>query len=266
MCFKDIAGLENIKENILVRMVYPFQYPELAKSYDIKRGGGLLLYGPPGTGKTLIARAVAAEIQADFFTVKPSEIMSKLVGEAEKNISQLFEQARSVHRAVIFIDEVESLTPARSSENSPVMQRLVPQILQELEGIHTNKSNLLFIGATNEPWSIDSAMLRPGRFDELLYVHLPNEEARTIIFQKNLEKRPLADDIDYKKLAELTPGFSGADIVGICQRTANAMFLEAIMEEKRAINLEDILKILLETRPSVSKEQVKLFDAFFQEN
>ena len=167
--FDDVAGLDDAKEQIRLRMIYPLEHPEKARRYGIKRGGGVLLYGPPGTGKTLLARAVAGEIEAAFFTAKPSELMSKWVGESEQNIAQLFDEARQVDRAIIFIDEVEAMVPARRSSGSTVMQRVVPQILAELQGVSGEGGALLFMGATNEPWAIDLAALRPGRFDAKVY-------------------------------------------------------------------------------------------------
>ena len=255
VAFTNIVGLEEVKQTILIRMVYPFRYEKLAQKYGIKKGGGILLYGPPGTGKTMIARAVANEIAAAFLTVKPSEIMSKLVGEAEKNMSELFNRARQAERAVIFIDEVDALVPARRDDCSSVMQRLVPQILQELEGVNSDKEQpLLFLGATNEPWALDPAIMRPGRFDELLYVPLPDREARKAIFAMNLADKPLAT-IDYYGLADATPGYSGADIKGICQRSANLVFLDAITQgNERTITMTDLQNIIAATPPSVSSE------------
>src|SRR5688572_15145484 len=166
--FDDIAGLEDVKEQIRLKMILPFTHPEKAKKYRVKTGGGILLYGPPGTGKTMIAKAVAGELDAAFFAIAPSEILNKWVGESEKNIRKLFDAARRVSRAVIFIDEVEALTPPRrDGESGGVMQRVVPQILNELDGFDRKADHhLLVMGATNEPWNIDSPMLRPGRLDE----------------------------------------------------------------------------------------------------
>ncbi|MFQ5975416.1 MAG: ATP-binding protein, partial [Candidatus Hydrothermarchaeales archaeon] len=210
--FDDVAGLESVKNEIKDKIIYPFLYPEKADKFGITSGGGILLYGPPGTGKTYISKAIANEVDATFFTIKPSEIMSKWVGESEQNIAKLFNAARDQGRSVIFIDEVEALIPKRRSSGSSVMQRVVPQILAEMEGVESNNTNLLFIGATNEPWSIDHAALRPGRFDEKIYVHPPDFEARKKIFELNLREKPLSEDIDFDKLAEMSEGYSGADI------------------------------------------------------
>ena len=180
MRFADVAGLEDVKEEIRLRLIYPLAHPEKAQRYGIQSGGGLLLYGPPGTGKTLLARAVAGEIDAAFFTARPSELMSKWVGEAEQNIARLFDEARQCERAIIFLDEVEAMIPARRSSGSTVMQRVVPQILAELQGIRQRSSGLLFMGATNEPWALDPAVLRPGRFDARIYVGLPGSAPRDV--------------------------------------------------------------------------------------
>lgn len=271
--FADIAGLEDVKEDIRLKMIYPFSHPEAAARYKIRRGGGILLWGPPGTGKTMMARAVAGEIEAAFFTVKPSEIMSKWVGDSEQNIEALFKSARSHERSIIFIDEIEALIPARRGESaSPIMKRLVPQILAELEGFDTSSKNpLLFIGATNEPWSLDPAVLRPGRFDEKVYVGLPDVAARRKILELNLAGRPLGEDVDLDLLAEKTAGYSGADVKNICERAAADCFLRAVQSrhagegvdspdaEDPPIGLEDLLTAIREARPSVSADDLQQF-------
>jgi transitional endoplasmic reticulum ATPase len=261
--FDDVAGLDDVKEQIRLRMVYPFTHPELARRYGIKRGGGLLLFGPPGVGKTLLARAVAGEIDAPFFSVKPSDIMSKWVGEAEQNIAKLFSAARRFPRAVIFIDEVEALIPKRRRSQSTVMQRVVPQILSEMEGFERHEGALLFIGATNEPWMLDQAVLRPGRFDEKIYVPLPDFPARRRILEINLRGKPLASDVDIGELAELTEGYSGADIVNVCRKVADAAFLEAVkVGVDRPITKADFLSALHEVRPSVDLKDLRRFEEF----
>ena len=176
--FDDVAGLEEVKEQIRLKLLYPFTHPELAEKYQIQAGGGILLYGPPGTGKTLIARAVAGEIEATFFAIKPSEVMSKWVGEAEQNVALLFAEAAAYPVSVIFLDEMEALAPKRRSSHSTVMKRVVPQLLAEMQGFHERKNALLFIGATNEPWEIDVAVMRPGRLDRLIYVPPPDSTDR----------------------------------------------------------------------------------------
>lgn len=263
--FKDVAGLEAVKEQIRLRMVYPFTHPQQAERYGVKSGGGLLLFGPPGTGKTLLARAVAGEIEAAFFTVKPSEIMSKWVGEAEQNIAKLFAAARLHPRSVIFIDEVEALVPKRRSSGSTVMQRVVPQILSEMEGFEEHENALLFVGASNEPWALDTAVLRPGRFDEKIYIPLPDRAARQRILWLNLHDKPLAPEVDLVQLADLMQGYSGADIVHICEKARDIPFIEAVKTgQEREITLADFLTVLQETRPSVNPKDLRKFEAFAQ--
>ena len=161
--FDDVAGLDDVKEDIRLKMIYPFEHPELAAKFAIRPGGGVLLYGPPGTGKTMLAKATAGEIDATFFRISPADVLSKWVGEAEQNMKKLFDAAAAEPRSIIFIDEIESLIPARRDEGSSVMQRVVPQILQGMEGFdEKDVSPILFMGATNVPWQLDPAVLRPG--------------------------------------------------------------------------------------------------------
>ena len=201
--FGDIAGLDDVKEDIRLKMIYPFAHPELAQRYGISTGGGVLLFGPPGTGKTMIAKAIAHEIDATFFVVSPAQMLSKWVGEAEQNIRKLFEAAKAEETSVIFLDETEALVPKRKSESSAVMQRVVPQILQELEGFDRKGDRaLLFVGATNKPWLLDEAILRPGRLDAKIYVGLPDAPALFRLLEIYFGDRPLADDVDFGELCE----------------------------------------------------------------
>src|SRR5687768_7958465 len=212
--FDDVAGLDDVKEDIRLKMIYPFQHPELAARFDIRPGGGVLMYGPPGTGKTMLAKATAGEIDATFFRISPADVLSKWVGEAEQNIKKLFDAAASEPRSIIFIDEIEALVPARRDEGSSVMQRVVPQILQGMEGFDSKKGSdpILFMGATNVPWQLDSAVLRPGRFDEKVYIPLPDLPARRRMLDLYLANRPVADDVQLDDLAARLAGYSGADI------------------------------------------------------
>jgi len=263
--FDDIAGLEDVKEEIRLKMIYPFQHPELAQQYGMSTGGGLLLYGPPGTGKTMLAKAIAHEIEATFFVISPAQVLSKWVGEAEQNIRKLFDTAKGEEKSVIFIDEIEALVPKRKSDSSTVMQRVVPQILQELEGFdRTSDRCLLFVGATNRPWMLDEAVLRPGRFDSRVYIPLPDAPARYRLLEMYLvENRPIADDVDLGKLCDVLDGYSGADIKNIAQRAASLPFMEAVSgAEPRAITMEDCLNVIEEILPSVKKRDLTRFEQF----
>jgi len=262
--FDDVAGMDEVKEEIRLKMIYPFTHPELAKRYDIAPGGGLLLYGPPGTGKTMLAKATAHELDATFFVISPAQIMSKWVGEAEQNIQKLFAAAKAEPKSVIFIDEVEALVPRRRSDGSTVMQRVVPQILQELEGFdRTADRALLFIGATNKPWLLDEAMLRPGRLDTQVYIPLPDAAARCKLLEMYLGHRPIADDVDFGRLCDRLEGYSGADIKNIAAQAAARPFLESVAgREPRAITMADLLAVLDDTPPSVRPSDLIRFEKF----
>jgi len=266
--FADIAGLEDVKQEIYLKMIYPYQHPDLAKRYGIEVGGGMLLFGPPGTGKTMIARALACELDLTMFAISPAQIMSKWVGEAEQNIRRLFEAAKQEKKAVIFIDECEALVPRRRTSQSTVMQRVVPQILQELEGFDRKPGRaLLFLGATNEPWSLDPAMMRPGRLDAKVYVPLPDAEARFRLFEIYLGQRPLADDVDFAALVEKTAGYSGADIKAVAARAATRPFLESVSgAEPRNITMADVLAAIEEVPPSVSPRDAQKYEQWAAEN
>ncbi len=265
--FDDIAGLEDVKEDIRLKMIYPFAHPELAKQYGITTGGGVLLYGPPGTGKTMIAQAIAHEIKATFFVVSPAQMLSKWVGEAEQNIRKLFDAAKEEDTAVIFLDEAEALVPKRKGDTSAVMQRVVPQILQELEGFdRTSDRALLFVGATNKPWMLDDAMLRPGRLDALIYVGLPDAPARYKLLEIYFGERPLDDDVDFGELCDRLDGHSGADIKNVALQAAQRPFMEAIAgKEARPIAMKDILAVIAETPPSVHPSDLLRYEKFARE-
>ena len=267
--FDDIAGLEDVKQEIRMKMIYPFSHPDLAKRYGIASGGGLLLYGPPGTGKTMIAKAIAHEIDATMFVISPAQVLSKWVGEAEQNIRKLFSAAKEEDSAIIFIDEIEALVPSRRSSRSSVMTRVVPQILQELEGFDRSTASkpLLFVGATNEPWALDSAVMRPGRFDSKVYVPLPDEPARFRLLEIYCGARPLSDDVDFGVLVRRLDGYSGADVKAVAQKAAALPFMEAIGgAEPRPVSMADFLKVIDDFPPSVQKKDLLRFDEFAETN
>src|SRR4051812_17981590 len=261
--FEHVAGLDDVKENIRLKMLYPFEHPELAEKFGINAGGGVLLYGPPGTGKTMLAKATAGEIDATFFRISPADVLSKWVGEAEQNIKKLFDAARAEPRSIIFIDEIEALVPARRDEGSSVMQRVVPQILQGMEGFDKKSGGtpVLFMGATNVPWQLDPAVLRPGRFDEKIYIPLPDLPARRKMLELYLSKRPLAAAVDLDALARQLEGYSGADIKYIADRAATIPFLRSVASGAEGeIDAAILRDVIADTQPSVKAEHLKRFD------
>ena len=178
LSFDDVVGLEDVKRNIMMQVINPRRYADLYQLFDKRTGGGILLYGPPGNGKTMIAKAIAHETCASFYLVRASELLSKWLGESERNLHDLFEHARSQDKSVIFIDEVEALTAKRSNaESNAAYSLILAQLLTEIQGFEEDNGNVMLIAATNKPWAIDSAFLRPGRFDEKIYVPLPDAVA-----------------------------------------------------------------------------------------
>src|SRR5687767_14492772 len=262
--FDDVAGLDDVKEDIRLKMIYPFEHPELATKFGINPGGGVLLYGPPGTGKTMLAKATAGEIEATFFRISPADVLSKWVGEAEQNIKKLFDAAAQEQRAIIFIDEIEALIPARRDEGSSVMQRVVPQILQGVEGFDKKAGRpILLMGATNVPWQLDPAMLRPGRFDEKVHIPLPDLPARRKMLDIYLGKRPVDPGVDLDALAVKLEGYSGADIQYIADRAATIPFLKSVASgEEGEITSDVIADVLSDTPPSVTPDMLTRFSAW----
>lgn len=266
--FDDVAGLDRVKQDIKLKMIYPFEHPELAQRFGIRPGGGILFFGPPGTGKTMLAKATAGEIDATFFRVSPADLLSKWVGEAEQNIKKLFDAAAAEAKAIIFIDEIEALVPARQDGGTSVMQRVVPQILQGMEGFDKKKlSPMLFLGATNVPWQLDPAVMRPGRFDQKVYIPLPDLPARQKLLEIYLGKRPLADDVNVDQLAHQLDGYSGADIKFICDQSAVIPFLQSVATGQEGDITDAIIRqVISETPRSVTPTMLKRFDEWAAES
>ncbi|KXA95465.1 hypothetical protein AKJ37_00440 [candidate division MSBL1 archaeon SCGC-AAA259I09] len=219
--WEDIGGLKDIKERLKETVEWPLKNPEIFSRLGVEAPHGILLYGPPGTGKTMLARAVATESEANFISIKGPELLSKWVGESEKAVRQTFKKARQAAPAIVFFDEIDALVPLRGTgiSDSHVGERVISQLLTEIDGLEALE-NVVVIGATNRPDLVDPALLRPGRFDRVLMVPGPDEEARHEIFKIHTKKMPLAKDIDLKEFAKNTEGFSGADISAICQEAA----------------------------------------------
>ncbi|HEY5756380.1 MAG TPA: AAA family ATPase [Steroidobacter sp.] len=210
--FADVGGLEAVKKQIHRRIILPFQKPSLFQKFRRKAGGGILLYGPPGCGKTLMARATAGECGAKFFNVAVSDVLDMYIGESERKLHALFEQARRSAPAVLFFDEVEALGGKRQYSREATSSKLVSQFLSELDGFTQANENVLIMGATNVPWAVDPAFRRPGRFDRVMFVPPPDRVARESILEELLRERPTAGKLQLGEIAELTPGFSGADL------------------------------------------------------
>ncbi len=228
--WEDIGGLGDVKKEMRRAVEWPLKFKGLYKSMKAQAPKGILLYGSPGTGKTLIAKAVAHESEANFISVKGPEVLSKWVGESEKTIREIFRKARQAAPCVIFLDEIDSITPVRGrSSDSGVTERVISQILIELDGLEELR-NVVVIAASNRPDMIDPALLRPGRFDRLVRVTSPNFEGRKQIFEIHLKDAPLSKDVDLDYLARETEGFSGADIAAIASESKLIAIRNYVME------------------------------------
>jgi transitional endoplasmic reticulum ATPase len=209
--FKDVGGMEEVKEEIRLKIIYPLTHAEMYRAYGKSIGGGILLYGPPGCGKTHLARATAGEIQAGFISVGLNEILDMWIGSSEKNLHQLFDRARRNQPSVLFFDEVDALAASRADLRQSSGKQLINQFLTELDGVQYSNEGVLILAATNAPWHLDTAFRRPGRFDRILLVPPPDAAARAAILRILCQGKPLAD-IDYQFLAQKTEGCSGADL------------------------------------------------------
>jgi transitional endoplasmic reticulum ATPase len=234
--WEDVGGLESLKEDLYEAVEWPIKHKEAFEYADVASPKGILLYGPPGTGKTLIAKAVAHTTEYNFISIKGPELLSKWVGESEKGVREIFRKARQASPCIIFLDELDALAPSRSSgsSDSNVTERVVSQLLTEIDGLE-ELNNVLIIGATNRVDLIDNALLRPGRFDRIIEVPLPDTKSREHIFKIHTRKKPLAENIDLSKLVELTDGFSGAKIEGVCNRAAIIAIRRYVDKQEKVI-------------------------------
>jgi transitional endoplasmic reticulum ATPase len=226
--WKDIGGLEGVKRELIECVQLPVLYPEKFKEYGMNPSRGVLFYGPPGCGKTLMAKAVATECQANFISIKGPELLSMWFGESESQVRDIFDKARSAAPCVLFFDELDSIARQRGGGNSDgggAADRVINQLLTEMDGMGPKK-NVFIIGATNRPDIIDSAVMRPGRLDQLIYIPLPDKLSRLDIFKACLRKSPVSPDVDLDFLATHTEGFSGADLTEICQRACKLAIRE----------------------------------------
>merc|ERR1711966_519682 len=238
----DIGGLEDTKRDLQEMVRYPIEHRGLFEKFGMEASRGVLFYGPPGCGKTLMAKAIANECGANFISVKGPELLNAYFGGSEANVRDLFDKARAASPCILFFDEMDSIARARGSgQGSDTSDRVINQILSEIDGIGSGKT-LFIIGATNRPDILDPGIMRPGRLDQLIYIPLPDFESRVSIFQANLRKSPVAEDVTFELLAEVTDGFSGADITEICQRAAKNAIRESVaagVERARALATGD---------------------------
>ncbi len=254
----DIGGLENVKQELREVVEWPLKYPEVFQKMGIEPPKGILLYGPPGTGKTLLAKAVATESGANFIAIRGPEVLSKWVGESEKAVREVFRRAREVAPAVVFFDEIDSIAPVRGqSFDSGVTDRIVNQLLTEMDGI-VPLSNVVVLAATNRPDILDPALLRPGRFDRVIYVPPPDKEARKQILKIHTKKVPLANDVDLDRLADLMEGYTGADLATLVREAALLKLREKL--EPGPVEWRHFEQALKKVRPSLTRDDIARYE------
>jgi SpoVK/Ycf46/Vps4 family AAA+-type ATPase len=247
----DVGGMAEVKERLEAAFLAPLRNPDLVRLYGKSLRGGLLLYGPPGCGKTFIARAVAGEMGARFLAVSLAEILDMYVGQSERNLHELFETARRSAPCVVFLDEIDALGQKRSHLRNSAARGTVNQLLAELDGVQNANDGVYVLGATNHPWDIDVALRRPGRFDRMLLVLPPDEEARQAVFRYHLQSRPVAN-VDLGRLARRTDGYSGADLAYICENAAERALLDSARSgTARMIGMEDLEQAVADVKPSI---------------
>ena len=262
--FDDVVGMEDVKQLIRQRVINQIRYPEVYAQFKLKGGTGVLLFGLPGTGKTTIARAIAHEFDAPLYTVKGSDVRNKWVGESEKLIRQLFDKARSTPTSLIFFDDFDDLGKKRQDDGDH-NDKIIVELINQMDGFQKNTNTIVLLAASNKPWMIDSARMRPGRFEHHFYVPLANHEARILLVNKNLADVPVAPDIDMDRISDLLKGYNGADIVSVVsgakmaaiQRTIQLHdsgqqgacpvafddFVAAAAQHKSSVNPEDIVQL-----------------------
>ena len=255
----DVGGLEKQKQELKESIELPLKNPQVFKRLGIKPPKGLLMYGPPGTGKTLLAKAVAHEAEANFISIKSSDLLSMWVGQSEKGVAKVFEKARQVAPTIIFFDEIDSIAPRRGLDfGEKVTERVVNTLLAELDGLE-ELNDIVFIGCTNRPDILDPALLRPGRFDRIMFMPPPDKESRLEIFKIHTKDMPLAKDVILEKLAEKTEGYVGADINSVCREAALLALRDDI--NTREVSKKYFEEALKKVRPSVSNESLEAYKA-----
>jgi transitional endoplasmic reticulum ATPase len=259
----DIGGLEEIKKSMREVIEWPLKYPDSFKRLGIRPPTGVLLFGPPGCGKTLLAKAVANESGANFISVKGPELLSMWVGESEKHVREVFRRAKQVAPSIIFFDEIDALVPKRGMNSGDnVSERVVSQLLSEISGLE-ELHGVIVIAATNRPDIIDKALLRPGRFDRQILVPTPDEKARNVILNVHTRAMPVEENVDLKRLARDTVGFSGADLEALV-REAGMNAMRRSPEGADMVTRLDFDKAAKEIKPSVTEEMNEFYQSMIK--
>jgi transitional endoplasmic reticulum ATPase len=250
LTFSDVGGMESVKEEIRIKIIHPMNHVELYRAYGKSIGGGILLYGPPGCGKTYLARATAGEIHAGFLAVGINDVLEMWIGNSERNLHALFDQARQNTPCVLFFDEVDALAASRADLRASGGRQLINQFLAELDGVDSRNDGVLILAATNAPWHLDPAFRRPGRFDRILFVPPPDVPARASILRLLCRGKPV-QNVDYDHLAKKTDHFSGADLKAVVDLAIEAKLREAMKAGvPRPLTTKDLLTAAAALKPS----------------
>ena len=251
--FRDVGGMEALKDEIRIKIIHPLAHPELYRAYGKTAGGGILMYGPPGCGKTHLARATAGEVNAGFIAVGINDILEMWIGSSERNLHEIFDEARRNKPCVLFFDEVDALGASRSDMRTSAARQLINQFLAELDGVQSSNEGVLILAATNAPWHLDSAFRRPGRFDRILFVPPPDLPARAGILRLLLAGKPV-ESIDHEHIAKKTPDFSGADLKAVVDAAVEEKLREAMKSGvPKPLTTKDLLTAVASIR-STTKE------------
>jgi SpoVK/Ycf46/Vps4 family AAA+-type ATPase len=247
----DVSGMADVKRQIELSLLGPIRNPELMKAYKVSARGGLLLYGPPGCGKTYIAKAISGELGANFYQVGIADVLHHWFGESERSIRSVFDNARRNAPCVLFFDELDALGHRRSAlSGSSGMRPVVNTLLEEMDSATSTNDGVYVLGATNAPWDVDPALRRPGRFDRMVFVGLPDADARAGILRSHLKDRPVAG-IDLKSIAKRTDGFSGADLAHVCDSATQLAMAESMRSgQVRPVTMADVDEAVAQIRPS----------------
>ena len=261
--WKDIGGLENTKQGLIEAIEWPLKYPTSFSNLGIKPPRGILLYGPPGTGKTLLAKAVANESESNFILVKGPELLDKFVGESEKGVKKVFEKARQVSPCIIFFDEIDSMASRRGMESgTKITERMVNTLLSEMDGLE-ELNDVVVMAATNRPDQLDPGLLRPGRFDRILFVPIPDENSRLEILKVHTKKMPLSKDVNIEKLSKLTSNYSGSDLEALCREAAILMLRTDI--KAKEVPMKFFLEALKKVKPSITQSDLEAYKRIEEE-
>ncbi len=248
--FRDVGGMDALKEEISMKIIFPLQHPEIYEAYGKPAGGGIMMYGPPGCGKTYLARATAGEIQAGFLSVGISDVLDMWMGSSERNLHELFEQARRNRPCVLFFDEVDALGGRRSDMVSGTARQVINQFLAELDGVESSNDGVLVLAATNAPWHVDAAFRRPGRFDRVLFVPPPDAPARAAILRVHSRNKPI-EDLDFDRIAAKTEAFSGADLKATIDAAVEIKLREAMKSGvPKPLSTKDLLAAAKTLQPT----------------